>query len=155
MSRSHDGPPKSGKVRRVPLLPEAIDALRAHLASKHAGRVLVFPGETGGRRCRSDDARWAPQTRRSTKNGAPVYATVNGYRLRAGLTRRVRFHDLRHTCASHLVMGTFGVTLTLQEVCAWLGHSSITVTERYAHLAPDRLASRVAAARPVPPDTAT
>lgn len=146
VSRSHDGPPKNGKTRRVPLLPEAIRALKAHLASGHAGKRLVFPGESGGRRGRSDDARWAPQTRKVTRDGEVTYAQVNGYRLRAGITRRVRFHDLRHTCASHLVMGTWGVTLSLQEVSLWLGHSSITMTERYAHLAPDRLAARVTTA---------
>lgn len=149
VSRSHDGPPKNGKTRRVPLLPEAIALLRAHLAGPHAGKRLVFPGETGGRRGRSDDARWAPQTRRIEGEAGPEWVEVCHYRARAGITRRVRFHDLRHTCASHLVMGTWGVTLTLQEVALWLGHSSITMTERYAHLAPERLAARVAdATRP-------
>ena len=70
---------------------------------------------------------------------------ANGYRMRAGITRRVRFHDLRHTCASHLVMGTWDITLSLMETAQWLGHSSLSVTQRYAHLCPDRLAARVAA----------
>lgn len=144
VSRSHDGPPKNGKTRRVPLLPEAIALLKAHLASEHAGKRLVFPGETGGRRGRSDDARWAPQTRKVATPAGPEWQKVCGYRERAGITRRVRFHDLRHTCASHLVMGTWGVTLTLQEVALWLGHGSIAMTERYAHLAPERLSARVA-----------
>ena len=42
-----------------------------------------------------------------------------------------RFHDLRHTFASHFVMNG-GDLLTLKEI---LGHSSMQMVERYAHLA--------------------
>ncbi len=44
-------------------------------------------------------------------------------------------HVLRHTFASHFMIGG-GNILTLQRV---LGHQSITMTMRYAHLAPDHL----------------
>lgn len=45
-------------------------------------------------------------------------------------------HSLRHACATRLV--NRGVDLYV--VKEWLGHSSIQVTERYAHLAPSKLA---------------
>ncbi|MWV13752.1 tyrosine-type recombinase/integrase [Pseudomonas sp. R-28-1W-6] len=44
-------------------------------------------------------------------------------------------HVLRHTFASHFVMRG-GNILTLQKI---LGHSSLTMTMRYAHLSPDHL----------------
>jgi len=49
---------------------------------------------------------------------------------RAGL-RRIGWRDIRHSFASQLVMaGT-----PLRQVQEWLGHSTITTTMRYAHLA--------------------
>ncbi|SMC74745.1 Site-specific recombinase XerD [Desulfocicer vacuolatum DSM 3385] len=49
--------------------------------------------------------------------------------------QRVVFHTCRHTCASWMVMQ--GVSLYLVQKV--LGHSTIQVTERYSHLAPDQL----------------
>jgi hypothetical protein len=47
---------------------------------------------------------------------------------------RLRFHDLRHTFATNLVMN--GVDLvTVKEI---LGHSDITMTVRYSHPSDDR-----------------
>ena len=67
-----------------------------------------------------------------------------GWKVKAGIARRVRFHDLRHTCASHLVMGTWGQAWSLSEVAAMLGHSRTTTTEIYAHLSPDHLFRKAA-----------
>lgn len=52
---------------------------------------------------------------------------------------QARFHDLRHTCASWLVQA--GVPLLT--VRDFLGHSTIAVTQRYAHLAPKHLADAI------------
>jgi len=43
-----------------------------------------------------------------------------------------RFHDLRHTAASHMIMSGVDI-VTVKEI---LGHKSLTMTLRYAHLAP-------------------
>jgi integrase len=132
---SHKGPTKSGKVRRVPLLAPALAELQAHRerAGNPPGDALVFPGPDGGHRHASYDAGWAGNTGSRSKPAWP------GYRAAAGIRPEVRFHDLRHTCASHLVMGTWGRQWTLQEVAQFLGHSDIKVTQIYAHLSPDHL----------------
>lgn len=48
-------------------------------------------------------------------------------------------HGLRHTFASHFIQNG-GNILTLQKI---LGHSSLAMTMRYAHLAPDHLVDAV------------
>ena len=57
---------------------------------------------------------------------------------RAGI-RDFRIHDLRHCCAAWLV--SVGVPLT--EVRGLLGHSTVKMTERYAHLAPENVRAAV------------
>ncbi len=54
--------------------------------------------------------------------------------------RDFRIHDLRHTCASLVI--SEGVPLA--SIRDLLGHSSVTVTERYAHLKPEAVREAVA-----------
>jgi len=55
-------------------------------------------------------------------------------------TREVWWHLLRHTCATSLLCGWWGRRWSLDEVSKLLGHSSVKVTERYAHLLDSALA---------------
>ena len=58
--------------------------------------------------------------------------------------RPIRFHDLRHTCASLLLQA--GCSLPV--VSRVLGHADVRITlERYGHLAPDFMQSEVAKLR--------
>jgi hypothetical protein len=53
----------------------------------------------------------------------------------AGIKNQIRFHDVRHTFASHFMMNG-GNLYDLQKI---LGHTNSKMTERYAHLSPTHL----------------
>jgi site-specific recombinase XerD len=55
--------------------------------------------------------------------------------LTSGLSDKLHFHSLRHTFATWLVQSGVGI----YEVQKLMGHSSISVTQVYAHLAPSEL----------------
>ena len=68
-------------------------------------------------------------------NGAPFSPDYVSHRflnlLKQNNLPRIRFHDLRHSCASLLIAQGFG----LKDVQEWLGHADITMTANvYAHL---------------------
>lgn len=126
-------------VRIVPLLRRPLEALRRWQQMRPGiGAALVFPAPSGG--CHAEG----------------YSAELGRWRGKAGVTRPgITPRCWRHTCASHLVMGTWTPrALRLEEVRQVLGHSSITVTQRYAHLAPggvrslvvDRVGQKVGAA---------
>lgn len=55
--------------------------------------------------------------------------------VKAELSDSIHFHSLRHSCATYLLKQGFSV----HEVQKMMGHSSISVTERYLHLVPEDL----------------
>lgn len=63
---------------------------------------------------------------------APDYITMKFSKLlKQHKLRHIRFHDLRHSCASMLVSMGF----ELKDIQEWLGHSDIQITANiYAHL---------------------
>lgn len=112
--------PKGRKVRKLPLFGLALEAARAWLKAMLPSyplrneHGLVFPTRCGARRTR------LPKTWKQLLE-------------LAGVTRRVRFHDLRHTGASSLVSGSWGRAWSLEETQQMLGHASLQTTEIYAH----------------------
>lgn len=60
---------------------------------------------------------------------------VKRYIRKAGLKDSYTTHTLRHTFASHLVLKG----IPIYTVSKLMGHSNVKTTERYTHLAPERL----------------
>ena len=118
-------PPKNGKGRSVELTQGALDALRGHLAQQleeiealrdgYQDQGLMFPGERG--------QAMSPYT---------LTGKLERILKRIGLPK-IRFHDLRHTCATLLL--SKGVhPKFVQEL---LGHATISITlDRYSHVIP-------------------
>ncbi|CAM3898338.1 tyrosine-type recombinase/integrase [Kerstersia gyiorum] len=113
-SQVHDGfiqfaRTKSTKTRAVPIDRELVDEVRKH-NQRHGTLGKIFASSM-------------PAFRMALE------------RSKITLPDGQMTHVLRHTFASHFMMNG-GNILTLQRI---LGHSTVTVTMRYAHLSPDHL----------------
>ncbi|MFH1811029.1 MAG: site-specific integrase [Pseudomonadota bacterium] len=127
VERSFCSPTKSGRARPVPILDPLLPILqRRHRRSQ--GNVLVFPNARG--HMHLNGASVFRETLHRLVDAAAFQETqdVGGHRR-----RYIVFHSLRHTFASHWMMNG-GDLFKLQKV---LGHASVEMTQRYAHLAPD------------------
>lgn len=122
--------------RTVGLTKTAVDALAEHWQKQQRDKVsmgemwtengLVFPNGYSGIMIPHNI------TKRSFKR----------YLVKAGLSRTVRFHDLRHTAATLLLASGVNVKV----VSEMLGHSNVAITLRiYAHVLPHMQQSAVQA----------
>ena len=131
------GPTKTGRSRTVSLAPAVVELLRAHKRhqaevkmanrSSYADVGLVFAKE------------WADVRKRGEFLGHPLQLNNIGQRefdklTKAAKVRRIKFHGLRHTCATLLLQAGQPVHVVSER----LGHSKVSMTmEVYAHVLPD------------------
>lgn len=107
---------KNNRIRHIPMTQDLLALLRSH----RKGKGFVF-----------------------SRDGKPLTGIGSNKELykacRDSGIRRIGWHVLRHTFASHLVMR--GVPI--RAVQALMGHSSIQMTERYSHLTPSTLVDAI------------
>jgi site-specific recombinase XerD len=108
---------KGRKDRYVMLSASLLETLRAYWRSEKP-RTILFPGQ-GGKELHPTSAQKAFQRARE----------------RARIVKRISFHTLRHTFATHLLEDGTNVR-TIQSL---LGHRSLESTQRYTHLAKNYL----------------
>ena len=100
---------KGGKSRYVPILPELAQELKTHLGSRKTGHVF--------------------ESNRHTKFSARrIQQIVKETADRAGITKKVHPHLLRHTVATFLLEKG----MPLEQIQKFLGHSKIETTQIYA-----------------------
>jgi integrase len=119
--------PKTRRSRRQIALPApTVEALRAHRAAQAEERLRL------GSAWEHHDLVFC------TRRGRPLLAR-NVYRAFKGLLDKgalldVRFHDLRHTCATLLL----GSRVNPKVVSEMLGHATVAITlDIYSHVSPD------------------
>jgi len=132
LSRAHRGePPRRvptktpASVREIPLVPQLAERLAAHRRES----AFAAPLE------------WVFATSRGTPFGERNVArrvlrkAAEASGLNGDGRAPLRFHDLRHTFASHLIVD---LSLDVAQVSRILGHASITITlDVYTHLFDD------------------
>jgi site-specific recombinase XerD len=111
---------KGDKVRVVFLSPAAKDALSAYLkARKDMSDALFVQYGKGAERVK--DQRLSPRA---------VQRLIKAYAIKAGITRKVTPHVIRHSFATDLLSNG----ADLRSVQALLGHAHIATTQVYTHV---------------------
>lgn len=112
---------KGGKARLVFLSKRAIYWLEQYLVKRRDESPAVFIRYKGKKSQKPEDLRLSPRQ---------IERLVETYRKRAGITRKITPHVLRHSFATDLL--THGADLrSVQEM---LGHKNIATTQIYTHV---------------------
>jgi len=126
---------KGNKDREVPLSPRLLVWLRRYYQTFRP-KDWLFPARPGGNRP------WHPSTiQRSCRQAA----------ARAGLTKKITVHTLRHSYATTLMESGVNVR-TIQML---LGHSNLRTTARYTHVSREALQQTVSPLDLIPDDPPT
>ena len=114
----HEG--KGRRDRDLPMTPRLLEALRGYWRWSRS-KVYLFPSP------------WSPSDREEPITPKSIYNACKEAAARAGLTKRIGAHTMRHSFATQLLES--GADLrTIQYL---LGHSSLKHTEVYTHLSSD------------------
>ncbi|MFB6260600.1 MAG: tyrosine-type recombinase/integrase, partial [Thiohalorhabdaceae bacterium] len=115
---------KGGKQRLVPMGEEALDWLERYLT--HARPLLL-----GGR----PSDRLFVSRKRGQLSRQAVWYRLRKYAAEAGIEKPLSPHTLRHSFATHLL----NHGLDLRSLQMLLGHSDLSTTQIYTHVARQRL----------------
>jgi len=119
---------KGGKERLVPLGEEAISWLQRYLREAR-------PGLMGGEGGRHSSPLVFVTARHSGMTRQAFWYAIKKHALAAGISRQVSPHMLRHSFATHLL--NHGADLRVVQLL--LGHSDLSTTQIYTHVAREGL----------------
>lgn len=126
------------KRNRSAFMTEEVRAMLTSRYNSQGKAQLIFPGKNGQKRKEVSDTFDRVVNKLGLNDSGEFTLNESGEEVPVRITdarQRVVFHTLRHTFASWLVQK--GVPL--YTVAELMGHSTIEMTKRYSHLAPDNL----------------